>query len=138
MSEKISRRKLIEKGASAAVAGTIGVCAGPALRRSAAAERAPVKGVDYYQKLGVTPLINAAGTYTFLTASTMPEEVQAAVALASPEFHAAAIGGAGLIHARARARTDNFNRLSRADHPRKYWCRRRTATITITPSAIAV
>jgi len=40
-------------------------------------------GVDYYQKLGVTPFINAAGTYTTLTASTMPEEVQAAVALAA-------------------------------------------------------
>ena len=42
-----------------------------------------MKGVDYYQKLGVTPFINAAGTYTTLTASTMPDEVQAAVALAA-------------------------------------------------------
>jgi L-seryl-tRNA(Ser) seleniumtransferase len=41
------------------------------------------KGVDYYQKLGVTPFINAAGTYTVLSASTMPPEVQAAIALAS-------------------------------------------------------
>jgi L-seryl-tRNA(Ser) seleniumtransferase len=40
-------------------------------------------GVDYYQKLGVTPFINAAGTYTVLSASTMPDEVQAAVALAA-------------------------------------------------------
>jgi L-seryl-tRNA(Ser) seleniumtransferase len=39
--------------------------------------------VDYYQKLGVTPFINAAGTYTVLSASTMPDEVQAAVALAA-------------------------------------------------------
>jgi L-seryl-tRNA(Ser) seleniumtransferase len=39
--------------------------------------------VDYYQKLGVTPFINAAGTYTVLTASIMPDEVQAAVALAA-------------------------------------------------------
>ena len=39
--------------------------------------------MDYYQKLGVTPFINAAGTYTTLTASTMPDEVQAAVALAA-------------------------------------------------------
>src|SRR6266705_1330225 len=37
----------------------------------------------YYQKLGVTPFINAAGTYTILSASIMPEEVQAAVALAA-------------------------------------------------------
>jgi L-seryl-tRNA(Ser) seleniumtransferase len=39
--------------------------------------------VDYYQKLGVTPFINAAGTYTVLSASTMPDEVQAAIALAA-------------------------------------------------------
>jgi len=39
--------------------------------------------VDYYEKLGVTPFINAAGTYTILSASTMPDEVQAAIALAS-------------------------------------------------------
>src|SRR5256884_8111107 len=30
--------------------------------------------VDYYQRLGVTPFINAAGTYTILSASTMPDE----------------------------------------------------------------
>lgn len=39
--------------------------------------------VDYYDKLGVTKIINAAGTYTFLTASTMPPLVQAAVAQAA-------------------------------------------------------
>jgi len=39
--------------------------------------------VDYYEKLGVTPFINAAGTYTILSASTMPDEVQAAIVLAS-------------------------------------------------------
>src|SRR5436305_9855347 len=39
--------------------------------------------VDYYDKLGVTKIINAAGTYTFLTASTMPPQVQAAVAQAA-------------------------------------------------------
>jgi L-seryl-tRNA(Ser) seleniumtransferase len=40
-------------------------------------------GVDYYDKLGVTKIINAAGTYTFLTASIMPPPVQAAVAQAA-------------------------------------------------------
>ena len=39
--------------------------------------------VDYYAKLGVPTIINAAGTYTYLTASLMPDEVQAAVALAA-------------------------------------------------------
>lgn len=42
---------------------------------------APV--VDYYRKLGVPTIINAAGTYTYLTASLMPPEVQAAVAFAA-------------------------------------------------------
>jgi L-seryl-tRNA(Ser) seleniumtransferase len=42
-----------------------------------------VVGADYYQKLGVTPFINAAGTYTILSASTLPEQVQAAIALAA-------------------------------------------------------
>ena len=58
------------------------VCAGSALP-AFASSRPKVKAVDYYQKLGVTPFINAAGTYTALTASTMPDEVQAAVALAA-------------------------------------------------------
>jgi L-seryl-tRNA(Ser) seleniumtransferase len=39
--------------------------------------------VDYYDKLGVTKIINAAGTYTALTASIMPPSVQAAIAQAS-------------------------------------------------------
>jgi len=38
---------------------------------------------DYYAKLGVTKIINAAGTYTALTASIMPPQVQAAVAEAA-------------------------------------------------------
>jgi L-seryl-tRNA(Ser) seleniumtransferase len=84
MPEKITRRKLLRNGARAAIAGTAAACAVPALRaHELSSSPAPVKGVDYYQKLGVTPFINAAGTYTILTASTMPDEVQAAIALAS-------------------------------------------------------
>jgi len=41
------------------------------------------QGEDYYEKLGVTKIINAAGTYTNLTASIMPPSVQAAVARAA-------------------------------------------------------
>ncbi len=40
-------------------------------------------GEDYYDKLGVTKIINAAGTYTMFTASIMPPSVQAAVAKAA-------------------------------------------------------
>jgi len=43
----------------------------------------PAGGEDYYAKLGVTKIINAAGTYTALTASIMPPSVQAAVAEAA-------------------------------------------------------
>lgn len=42
-----------------------------------------VPSVDYYEKLGVPKIINAAGTYTYLTASLMPPEVQSAVAFAA-------------------------------------------------------
>jgi L-seryl-tRNA(Ser) seleniumtransferase len=88
MSEKLSRRKMLGKGAQAAIAGAVGACAVPALRgdaRSRPVSPAPAKGIDYYKKLGVTPFINAAGTYTVLSASTMPDEVQAAIALASQQ-----------------------------------------------------
>src|ERR1700761_4465390 len=51
---------------------------------------------DYYAKLGVEPIINAAGTYTYLTAAVMPPQVQRAVAQAAlhpvvlKELHTAA------------------------------------------------
>lgn len=50
---------------------------------SAAPGDAAVPVLDYYDKLGVPKIINAAGTYTYLTASVMPPEVKAAVALAA-------------------------------------------------------
>ncbi len=59
--------------------GTIGA-AGAA---SAASKADGDMGEDYYDKLGVTKIINAAGTYTALTASIMPPPVQAAVARAA-------------------------------------------------------
>ena len=82
MSEKITRRNLLHKTTRAILAGAATACAAPTLRAGEPAPPPPV-GVDYYQKLGVTPFINAAGTYTVLSASTMPDEVQAAIALAS-------------------------------------------------------
>src|SRR5437762_11409419 len=82
MSSTISRRKLLRTGGQAFIAGGIAVCDGPALEAKSSS-KASAKGVDYYQKLGVTPFINAAGTYTVLSASTMPEEVQAAISLAA-------------------------------------------------------
>lgn len=79
---KISRRKLIRNGAHAILAGGIALSEIPPLEARASPKSASTV-VDYYQKLGVTPFINAAGTYTVLSASTMPDEVQAAIALAA-------------------------------------------------------
>jgi uncharacterized pyridoxal phosphate-dependent enzyme len=79
---KMSRRKLIGRGARALLAGGVALSGIPTLEPRAFSQSAP-NPVDYYQKLGVTPFINAAGTYTVLSASTMPDEVQAAIALAA-------------------------------------------------------
>jgi L-seryl-tRNA(Ser) seleniumtransferase len=84
MPEKLTRRKMLRKGGQAAIAASLGACAAPALGAAQVSPTsAPAKGVDYYEKLGVSPFINAAGTYTVLTASTMPDEVQAAIRIAS-------------------------------------------------------
>ena len=77
---RISRRKLLR---NSIVAGGAAVCATSGLASAQPSASSSAKGTDYYQKLGVTPFINAAGTYTILTASTMPPEVQASVALAA-------------------------------------------------------
>lgn len=62
-----------------------GAVAGLAIAQSAkpASRTADVSGEDYYDKLGVQKIVNAAGTYTFLTASIMPPSVQAAVGQAA-------------------------------------------------------
>ena len=84
MSAKLSRRNLLQKSAATAIAGTAAALTAPITRATTSSPTpAPVQGVDYYAKLGVNPFINAAGTYTTLSASTMPPEVQAAIALAS-------------------------------------------------------
>ena len=73
-----TRRKFLAWGNSLLAAG--GLASHP-LR--AADSHKMAEGEDYYDKLGVTKIINAAGTYTALTASTMPPSVQAAVARAA-------------------------------------------------------
>ncbi len=78
---RITRRKLLRSGGEAIIAGGAAACVAPALHGAESPSSA--KAVDYYQKLGVVPFINAAGTYTVLTASIMPREVQDAVALAA-------------------------------------------------------
>ena len=80
---QMSRRKLLRNGTQAVLAGGAALSGVTSLEPRAFSKSAPPQAVDYYHKLGVTPFINAAGTYTVLSASTMPDEVQAAIALAS-------------------------------------------------------
>ena len=77
--EGLTRRRFL--GWAQAALATVG--AGSAFS-GAAALAAPGKetadaGEDYYAKLGVQPIINAAGTYTYLTAAVMPPQVRRAV-----------------------------------------------------------
>src|SRR6266581_6935980 len=52
----------------------------------AAAAPARRAGRDYFRELGVRPFINAAGTYTAMTASLMPPEVMEAINYASRQY----------------------------------------------------
>ncbi len=84
MARTMSRRKFFRKGREAMMAGGAALASNSlvAARASQAKSR---QGVDYYQKLGVTPFINAAGTFTVLSASLMPPPVQAAMSRAAQQ-----------------------------------------------------
>jgi L-seryl-tRNA(Ser) seleniumtransferase len=85
MSHSINRRKFFRKAGGTLMAGGA-VAYGSVVAEARSKKRtAPVKGVDYYAKLGVTPFINAAGTFTVLSASILPDEVQAAMNLAAQQ-----------------------------------------------------
>jgi uncharacterized pyridoxal phosphate-dependent enzyme len=75
MSTQSTRRSLLGRTAS--------LIAAAQLSNEALAGKPGEQETDYYSKLGVQKIINAAGTYTVLTASTMPPPVQAAVAMAA-------------------------------------------------------
>jgi L-seryl-tRNA(Ser) seleniumtransferase len=88
----ITRRELLRRGGLAG-----GLLAVPGvLRDEAAAAAAPAPattaatglrvGPDIYQSIGVRPLINARGTYTILSGSTMLPEVREAMAAASQHY----------------------------------------------------
>jgi L-seryl-tRNA(Ser) seleniumtransferase len=72
-----SRRRFFQKAGGLAAA--IGVAPLLSPRESFAALDEPAQGEDYYEKLGVAKIINAAGTYTTLTAACMPPVVVSAV-----------------------------------------------------------
>ena len=76
----LTRRRFL--GWAQAALATVG--AGSVLRGTTAHGAAPTNqdaaaGEDYYAKLGVETIINAAGTYTYLTAAVMPPQVRKAV-----------------------------------------------------------
>ncbi len=76
-----SRRRFLESLGTIPVAGRFlaaGAIAAPSLPAPAAR--------DYFRELGVRPFINAAGTYTAMTASKMPPEVMAAINYASRSY----------------------------------------------------
>src|ERR1700687_123936 len=78
----LSRRRFFRWASSlaAALSASPLVFSAKALSSSTASSpAAPSDGEDYYAKLGVPTIINAAGTYTTLTAACMPPEVLAAV-----------------------------------------------------------
>jgi L-seryl-tRNA(Ser) seleniumtransferase len=81
MSAPGTRRNFLER-INLALAGFAFTRALP-LEKDVAAHEPLSESVDYYDKLGITKRINAAGTYTYLTGSLMPPSVQAAVAEAA-------------------------------------------------------
>ena len=91
--EGISRRELLRRsgmlgGAALAfpeiLAGEAAATAPPPVAAPAAVGLRI--GPDIYQSIGVRPLINARGTYTILSGSTMLPEVRAAMAAASQHY----------------------------------------------------
>ena len=73
----LSRRRFFRWAGS--LAATLGAAPLLSARAGAAPDACALKGEDYYDKLGVEKIINAAGTYTTLTAACMPPVVLAAV-----------------------------------------------------------
>lgn len=82
---RLSRRRFLSL--SSAAAATLGIApfAGNASEGNASESVAETSASsdDYYAKLGVEKIINAAGTYTYLTAACMPPQVLRAVAQAA-------------------------------------------------------
>src|SRR6185436_4951342 len=75
-----SRRRFLEIVSGLPVVGGF-------VEGTAAAAQPPQKPArDYFRELGVRPFINAAGTYTAMTASLMPPEVVEAITYASKHY----------------------------------------------------
>jgi len=80
-----SRRRFLENlSALPLVGGFIGAGGIPMVEAAGAAAAGGSR--DYFKELGVKPFINAAGTYTAMTASLMPSEVMDAINYASKHY----------------------------------------------------
>lgn len=82
MKNTYSRRAFLQTSRRTLTAGSLMSIGSPLLSFAEGASKSHDENnaaVDYYDKLGVTKIINAAGTYTDLTASIMPPEVRRAV-----------------------------------------------------------
>jgi uncharacterized pyridoxal phosphate-dependent enzyme len=77
-----SRRRFLE---SLSTVPLLGGLVGGTTGFAGSAAAAPVRR-DYFRELGVRPFINAAGTYTDMTASLMPPEVMQAIQYASQQY----------------------------------------------------
>jgi len=77
-----SRRRFLELVSGLPLVG--GIIEANTMPARAAAPRGA--GRDYFRELGVRPFINAAGTYTAMTASLMPPEVVEAINYASRHY----------------------------------------------------
>jgi L-seryl-tRNA(Ser) seleniumtransferase len=77
---------LMPDAASAAGAAMANTSTGTDTAAEAAAAAASKSGRNYFRELGVRPFINAAGTYTAMTASLMRPEVMDAINYASTQF----------------------------------------------------
>src|SRR6266851_2419768 len=77
-----SRRRFLEIVSGLPLVG--GIIEASTMPAAAAAARSASR--DYFRELGVRPFINAAGTYTAMTASLMPAEVMEAINYASKHY----------------------------------------------------
>jgi uncharacterized pyridoxal phosphate-dependent enzyme len=78
-----SRRRFLETISATPLVGGLTAAIAPT---AAAAASGGSGRRDYFRELGVRPFINAAGTYTAMTASLMPPEVMEAINYASRQY----------------------------------------------------
>jgi L-seryl-tRNA(Ser) seleniumtransferase len=79
----LTRRSFLRWSQSALASLGLAPIVGAAAAKTFAPPNSSESVDDYYSKLGVEKIINAAGTYTYLTAALMPPQVQRAVAQAA-------------------------------------------------------